>query len=395
MPHENDNIASLNDAQLLKLREQLEQLALERGLLPLHSREQSRPDARRLSISDGLRRLNKQQLEKLAESFDQWVRQSRDSRTRRSRQRVQLVFLMLRYTGARLGEILALDAAKDIDFESCLVRFPQTGGEDLPADARNMKGVREVPLPEEVVQAIRECLSRNQGLDGTAEGLFRLDQGFVRRKFHEQEKRSGIPRELLNPRCLRNSRAAELVQGGMPLRAVQAMLGYASSDFISSHVTLAEKELKHIVQQYCRKEFGMETSARNTFQGDIVNVAANNVQCEVLLRTDSGYEIAAIITNQSREKLGLEVGRPAAALIKATWVILEKGDKAPETSARNAFPGVITSIVSDEIVADVQGRLGDGTPVCALVTTGSLRRLGIGEGDPFVFMFKAMSVIIS
>jgi len=43
----------------------------------------------------------------------------------------------------------------------------------------------------------------------------------------------------------------------------------------------------------------------------------------------------------------------------------------------------------------VDGSLDDGTPVCALVTAGSFEKLGIGEGDRFIFMFKAMSVIIS
>lgn len=46
-------------------------------------------------------------------------------------------------------------------------------------------------------------------------------------------------------------------------------------------------------------------------------------------------------------------------------------------------------------VAEVSGILEDGTPVCALVTAESFTKLGIGEGNCFIFMFKAMSVILS
>ena len=139
----------------------------------------------------------------------------------------------------------------------------------------------------------------------------------------------------------------------------------------------------------------MDTSARNTFTGKIKGLTFNQVMCEAIIETQTGYEIAAIITNHSRERLGLAEGMPASALIKATWVILEKAAQPTATSARNAFPGVITGVVSDDVVAEVQGKLSDGTPVCALVTTGSFKKLGIGVGDSFIFMFKAMSVIIS
>jgi len=374
------NLDALSDVQLMELRRRLDEAVAARdGFEPAPERSQA---CRLFTISEGVRRLDTAQLECLAQAFDCWVEASRDARTRRSRERVCIVFLVLRYAGARLGEVLALDENRDIDFEACLVRFGNGEGHET---------AREVPLPEEVVARIQHWRLRNDN----GEGLFRLDQGFVRRKFHEQQRQSGLPRELLNPRCLRSSRATELLQGGMPLRAVQAMLGYARSDFVASHVALAENDLRNIVQQYCRKEYGMETSARNTFEGRVVAVTCSPVLCEVVLRTDSGYEIAAVVTRQSCEKLELEEGRRATALVKATWVVLEKGQTPPETSARNAFPGVVHGLVTDGVSADVQGELDDGTPVCALITAGSLENLGIGEGDPFVFMFTSMSVIIS
>lgn len=349
------------------------------------------PACRLLTVSEGVRRLDKAQLETLAQAFGAWVEEARDSRTRRSRERVFIIFLVLRYTGARLGEVLTLDEHADIDFGQGLVILRRNGEEG------NDREVRHVPLPEDVVERIRIWCETNVYPTHATEGerLFRLDQGFLRRKFYEQEKRCALPRELLNPRVLRNSRAIELLQGGMPMRAVQALLGHTTADLVSSYVTLADEDLKNITQQYCRVEFSMETSARNTFHGTVIRVVSNPVLSEVVLKTDSGYEVAAVITNQSREKLGLAEGKPATALVKATWVILDKGAPPLATSPRNAFPGVVTSVISDDVVTEVQGKLADGTPVCALVTAGSFKKLKIGEGDSFVFMFKAMSVIVS
>ncbi len=380
---------ALSDMELLELRNHLDTAIAARtncsGLLPRRSPPFA---AGRFSISDDVRRLDKTQIGKITLAFQQWVRESRDARTLRSRKRVFIVFLALRYTGARLGEVLALDENRDIDFENNLILFHRPDGE----------GVREAPVPEEVVEAVASWRRRHgasQDAGTGREGLFRLDQGFVRRKFYEQELRSGLPRELLNPGRLRTSRAAELLQGGLPVQAVQAMLGYAGSDFISSRVALDADDLKLLVRDYCRNEFTMETSAKNTFHGHVTGVEHNAVMCEVILRTESGHELSAIITNRSREKLGIEVGRPATALVKAAWVALETPSDPPETHAENAFPGVITNIVVDGGAADVQGRLDDGVPVCALISEESLEMLGVAEGDSFLFTFKAMAVIIS
>ncbi len=353
--------------------------------LPQGAQPQSRA-CRLFNVTEGVRRLNKKQLKALTEAFSTWLEASRDARTRRSRERVFLVFLMLRYTGARLGEVLALDERRDFDFIRSVVLIPD-GSEK-----------REVPLPKEVIARIRSyCVRYHVGTVGenSEERIFDLDQGFIRRKFYEQEERSGLPKDFLNPRVLRNSRAIELLQGGMPMRAVQVLLGHSKTDYTASYVTLTDEDLHQIIHQHFRKEFGMETSVRNTFRGEIISINANEVMCEVSLKTDSGNEVVGIITNESRQKLALAVGKEASAMIKATWVILEKPDAVAQTSARNAFPGVITNVVSDDIVTEVSGTLDDGTPVCALITAGSFDRLGIGKGDSFIFMFKAMSVILS
>ena len=339
-------------------------------------------ECRLFSVREGVRHLDPDQLEKLSAAFEEWAGEARNIRVRRSRERVLMAYLVLRYSGARLGEVLALDERENFDFEGSLVRFQE--GE----------GVREVPLPPFVTERILRLVRDQSGEFGPGR-MFHLDQGFIRRKFHEQKPRSGLSKELLNPRVLRNSRAIELLRGGMPLKAVQNLLGHSTAEFTSSYVTMDEADLRNIIVNHVKKEFEMETSARNVFSGKVVKIVSTSVMTEVVVETDSGYQIVAVITNSSREKLGLIEGGAATALVKASWVLLEKAKEPAPTSARNAFPGKVTDVRSDGVMAEVDGVLDDGTPVCALITVGSLNKLGIGGGDSFVYFFKATSVILS
>lgn len=386
------SLDSLSNSQLMDLQHSLDLLLNERGISSRSSTQghSEKSPLTSCRLNPGFRRLTPVQLEQLTLAFQQWVRESRDMRTRRSREKVFLIFQVLRYTGARLGEVLKLDENRDFDFENSQVRISSPGTGDETSYSR------EVPLPPELCGAIQKwCQSNPEGnaRQSRKGGLFRIDQGFLRRKFQEQQPRSSLPAELLNPRCLRNSRAAELVQGGMPLPAVRTMLGCGGSDLPGSLEMFEDNELKHVVRQYCKKEFDMETSARNTFHGHITRVETSPVLSRVTLQTGSGYEISAVITSHSLGKLGLEPGSPATALVKATWIMLEKGRPAHARDC-NALPGTITRVNHDGVLTEVQGVLKDGTPVCALITTESQDLLDIEQGREMFFMFKALSVVI-
>ena len=66
----------------------------------------------------------------------------------------------------------------------------------------------------------------------------------------------------------------------------------------------------------------IQTSARNKIAGTISQVTAGAVNSEVLLDLGQGLNIAAIITKDSCERLGLSKGLPAQALIKASSIML-------------------------------------------------------------------------
>lgn len=65
------------------------------------------------------------------------------------------------------------------------------------------------------------------------------------------------------------------------------------------------------------------------------------------------------------------------------------------TSARNALRGTITGIVSDMLTAEVAVSVSDETTIHALVTTESVRELGLVPGREAIVLIKAPFVIIA
>lgn len=337
------------------------------------------------SVPRDIKYLDSKQLEALTESFRGWYRQAARPDIRRARGRVWLVYLALRYTGARLGEVLAIDDRSDIDVDHAVVKFW--------TDAQRIgEPVREVKLPEAEMAEIGAYLEDAEEMRGT---VFQLDQGYVRRKFYERAKAIDLPRELGNPRVLRHSRAIELLRSGAPLHVVQNLLGHSSINLTAHYCDFSEEDLKRLVQYYLQKELRMKTSARNSFTGKVADIKTGDILSEVELVTPSGYKLVSVITNASLHNLGLAQGAIATAIVKAPWIIIEKEADSTKTSARNRFRGIIMKINAGKIVAEVIASLDDGTSMVTLITVPSLANLNLQVGDSAWFLFKAFSVILN
>ncbi len=63
-------------------------------------------------------------------------------------------------------------------------------------------------------------------------------------------------------------------------------------------------------------------SARNRMEGKVARLVPGAVNTEVVIDLAGGGSVAAIITNESAQALGLEQGSPAMAVFKASSVIL-------------------------------------------------------------------------
>lgn len=66
----------------------------------------------------------------------------------------------------------------------------------------------------------------------------------------------------------------------------------------------------------------LKTSARNRLCGTVVRCQEGAVNGEVIVELPGGKTVAAIVTNDSIQSLGLKVGVRACALIKASHIIL-------------------------------------------------------------------------
>ncbi|MDQ0622318.1 TOBE domain-containing protein [Paraburkholderia graminis] len=137
----------------------------------------------------------------------------------------------------------------------------------------------------------------------------------------------------------------------------------------------------------------MKTSARNQFEGEVVQLTHGAVNDEVTLRTADGLEIVAIITHGSAKTLGLAVGKQAFALVKASSVIVMVDISKDQVSARNCIAGTVTAVTTGAVNSEVT--IGAGSAqIAAIVTNESVERLGLAVGQAATAIFKASSVIV-
>lgn len=139
---------------------------------------------------------------------------------------------------------------------------------------------------------------------------------------------------------------------------------------------------------------GMRTSARNQLFGRVVRIAVGAVNDLVELEIAPGQNITAIITRESTDRLGLEVGVEVFALVKATSVVLVRDDGKARFSARNRLAGKVARLIPGAVNDEVAVALEGGGVIVAIVSRESSQELGLAEDVPVTVLFKASSVIL-
>lgn len=349
-----------------------------------HLQERSH-HARIFSPPDQEKYLDAVQLHQLEQSFRSWVDATARADVRRSRRRILAIFLLIRYTGAKLSEVLNLDPLQDIDLDEQSVRFgrmQESAGRPL----------RTVQLSETLCQELQPLIADIS--EAAPKGIFNVDPGFVRRKFYERAEACGLLKPLGAPEVLRRSRAVELMQSNMPLPAVQMLLGHSTPNLTSAHMSFSEDDIHNVTRYYMEKESARKTSARNCFFGKIQTLRKGDIQTQVDLLSTCGHRITTVITNASCRRLGLKKGDLITAEVKAPWVIVQKGPRATQSSADNVLGGIVENIHRGAINTEVIVRISGGTQVCSLVTSESERRLGLAEGDQAWVLFSSFAVVV-
>ncbi len=138
----------------------------------------------------------------------------------------------------------------------------------------------------------------------------------------------------------------------------------------------------------------MKISARNVIQGNITAIARGAVNAEVELTTSGGDKLVAIVTEGSVKSLGLAVGKPATAYIKAPWVILLTGQPDMRFSARNQIKGSVASVVKGAINSEVKIETPGGAMIYSVITNEAAAELDLKPGVPATALIKASHIIL-
>jgi len=137
----------------------------------------------------------------------------------------------------------------------------------------------------------------------------------------------------------------------------------------------------------------LQTSARNQFLGSISTIETGSVNTELQIRISPEQRIVAIVTEQSRRDMRLDVGVSVVAMIKASSVTLAVGDGL-KVSARNVLRGTLLKLDRGAVNADVSIELPGGKTLSAVITNKSADNLALTEGMSITALFKASSVIL-
>ncbi len=342
--------------------------------------------SRLLSDADGAPCLDTVELNRLEQSFRAWADAAKSPGLRHSRRRILLIFLIIRYTGAKLNEVLALKPAEDMDNEALAIRFKNSDPEEKHHDEET----RLVYIPELLATDIINLTEETKALDKSLD----VDPGFVRRKFYERAEACGFAKNMGGPEMIRRARAVELMKNSLPIPAVQMMLGHATPNLTSSYVSFSKEEIQKMTRLYMARESSRKTSARNSFFGKVSEIRQGDIQSQVTLTTLGGDSISTVITNDSMDRLGIRPGSLLSAEIKAPWVVLQKNIKKPRCSADNILKGVITRINEGTINVEYAARIEDGTEMCSIVATQGAKNLDIQIGDPVWILFTCFAVVL-
>jgi len=326
-----------------------------------------------------MKQLTSEELKKLTDAWQEWADAPRTDSQKRSRQRLHLVFLLIRYGALRLSEALALDDTKDLDYSTCTIKI---------AGARG----REVQVPDRAMQQIRNIVNapRMFGLRGI---ITRLDQGYVRKKFCAFSSVCGLDKALVGPQVIRHSRGSELLHNNIPLNIVQKFLGQRSPVQAAGFISFSDEDAKRIVHNHLRQEALKRTSARNAFTGTVTKVVDGPVSVLVELTTLENLRVGTLITIESAQRLEIREGMLINATIKAPYVMLAREGSCAQKV--NVFTGRISGINRGDVESSVVVDIADGTELCSILATDELDELGLAVGDKACAFFSPFSAVLS
>lgn len=194
--------------------------------------------------AETIRYLPPEDLLRLENAIFTWY-ENADGKSRRIRGRYLLVFLIARYTGARISEVTGIDDTKDIDFRNARVRlFTLKGPKSDKDDVR--RKIRTVAVPPKVVTQVALYHAEWPDLRGQ---VLNIDRSNFYKKLKEIAGDAGIATKQIYPHALRHSRAMEMINENVPLNAIQQVLGHTSILTTAMYLRISGRDTEQILRE--------------------------------------------------------------------------------------------------------------------------------------------------
>jgi len=139
----------------------------------------------------------------------------------------------------------------------------------------------------------------------------------------------------------------------------------------------------------------MRLSARNVWLGTVETIDQGVVNSVVNIRLKGGDAISSVITDNSVKRLGLAPGTEVMVIVKASSVMLGSEIAPDKISARNLLTGTIGNIVPGAVNDEVSIDLPGGSSVTSIITSASVKRLGLTVGMKISAIIKASDMLLA
>ncbi|MEM1973531.1 MAG: site-specific integrase [Thermoplasmata archaeon] len=180
--------------------------------------------------------LTEDELNRLTLEFQKWYEEKRGI----VRARYWLVFLFLRYTGARISEILNIDESRDLDYKNSTVRLIT-----LKRTGKKKGQFRIIPIPDRLISEYLRIIKLFPSLEGK---IFKIARNNFFNIFKDLCIKAGIPEKIAHPHVLRHTRAIELLRAGIPVTAVQQLMGHASLNTTAMYLRYSNIEIQGLMK---------------------------------------------------------------------------------------------------------------------------------------------------
>ena len=183
-----------------------------------------------------------------------------------------------------------------------------------------------------------------------------------------------------------------LTEEGRNLLKQVMLLEKEFSQFMELFASNPQEALKTIKTL---KRLEMQLSARNVWLGQVETIDTGAVNSVVNIQLKGGDKISSVITDNSVKRLELAPGKEVMVIVKASCVLLGQGIDPEQISARNILSGTIANITPGAVNDEVTLNLPGGSTVTSIITSKSVKRLGLVEGKPLSAIIKATDVLLA